>query len=163
MSNQTTHPEPGGQDFDAVTEPPVITAPLDPQVAAELAQELTLVTRALFAQLLPATAHNAVAGIPGLGSHSPAATVAAAEQAPLPNQVAPAEGGAVPEPAATPAPVTLPPPPAPAPAPAAALPVPSLPITRPDASADDVPPAEFPRPVRRRSTAVLDEIAFLDE
>ncbi|MBA2696521.1 MAG: hypothetical protein H0U62_11945 [Actinobacteria bacterium] len=36
---------------------------MDPQAAAELAQELTLVARAMFAQLLPSTAANAIAGV----------------------------------------------------------------------------------------------------
>ena len=41
---------------------------MDPQAAAELAQELTLVARAMFAQLLPSTAVNAIAGVRRVGA-----------------------------------------------------------------------------------------------
>jgi len=56
---EPTVPEVGLDQVDSSTQ-----ERMDPQAAAELAQELTLVARAMFAQLLPSTAANAIAGVP---------------------------------------------------------------------------------------------------
>ena len=56
---EPTVPEVGLDQGDSSTQ-----ERMDPQAAAELAQELTLVARAMFAQLLPSTAVNAIAGVP---------------------------------------------------------------------------------------------------
>ncbi len=59
---------------------------LHPQAAAELAQELALVSNALFAQLFPGAAMRAIAGVAGVGG------VAGVD-----DQVAPATGDVTPE------------------------------------------------------------------
>lgn len=159
---------------------------LDEQAAAELRQELALVTRALFVQLLPGTAERAIAGVPGLGGAAPAAA-APAEAA---GQLQPAAPSHAPVDVVTPEADAIP---APAPVTPAALPL-SVPLapasqeavaTAPSPAVDEVPvlpsvplalPVEVPEapvpvapePSARkradtRSMALLQEISFLDE
>lgn len=88
--------------------------PIEPEAAAELAQEITLVTRALFAQMLPATSRNAISGLPG-------------HQVPAAGTTAPTVSGAVetpapaPDPNPQPPPLQVPPPAAPVESPAEAI------------------------------------------
>ncbi|HYO40301.1 MAG TPA: hypothetical protein VER39_11650 [Nocardioidaceae bacterium] len=80
--------------------------PIQPQAAAELAQELTLVARAMFAQLLPDAGSYALSGVPVAGGPAPmsmdAASGVAFEQvahhhtAPAPAQAPLPVGEAVP-------------------------------------------------------------------
>lgn len=58
-------------EAEAQSDPRPLGPPVDPAAAAELAQELTLVTRALFAQMLPTTSRNAIAGLPGHHAATP--------------------------------------------------------------------------------------------
>ena len=143
---------------------PEAAEPLDPQVAAELAQELTLVARAMFAQLLPDTATNAVAAIsaratvaqtpeavPNAAVVPPAVPVVSVPlpslQEPLPVTMAPAtripvQPGAAAEPGHTP-PVAVP--------------------VAAETETDAVKPADPPAKPAPRTMAMLEEITFLDE
>lgn len=149
---------------------------MDPQAAAELAQELTLVARAMFAQLLPDTAANAVAGI--------SSPVASTQEPPVDAGVpAPVGMPAAPKVTSVPVPVvSVPLPSVPVPlavpvSPAARLPIqpgaaaepgPTAPATiamPADAviDADEPAPAgTTPKPAPR-TMAMLEEITFLDE
>lgn len=167
-------------DFPA-TEQEALQA-LDPQAAAELAQELTLVARAMYAQLLPDTAANAVAGISSpVGTAQGPPAVAAAEPAPV---AAPA----APQVAPTPAPaVSVPLPSLPVPLPMPMAPTPRIPV-QPGAAAgpghtpispvmpggagtdaeaktdaDEVTPVAIAPRAAPRTMAMLEEITFLDE
>lgn len=168
---------------DQVDQPTNATSePMDPQAAAELAQELTLVAKSLFAQLLPSTSAHAITGVPGLGgpdpvvdtqaaTHHEQATTAAASVASPPAVDVPATPASVPMPSAgVPVPpVAVPQVPAPAPmAPAAALPVPDAPagIPVPTLAEDPeptVPTTATPGRQGQHSLAMLEEIGFLDE
>ena len=145
---------------------------LEPQAAAELAQELALVSKALFAQLLPETPMRAIAGV-GVPVASVVGTSA---------PVSPLQGLAVPVtelpggPAARPpeppdvavgpsapmvaVPVTVP---VPAPAPVALpVPIPTRPANAAEGDASEGTPAPTHKPAHL-SLAMLEEIGFLDE
>jgi hypothetical protein len=156
--------------------------PLDPQAAAELAQELTLVSRAMFAQLLPDTARSAVAGISspvgaahGLpvdtGSPAPVAAPAAPPVAPTPDPVVSVPLPSLPVP--LPMPVAAPTPRIPVQPGAAAGPghIPMTPVMPVGAGtgaeaktdADEVAPVRIAPKPAPRTMAMLEEITFLDE
>ena len=106
---------------DSIHEPAEASVVMDPQSAAELAQELALVAKSLFAQLLPSTATRAISGVPTLG------TPATSDITPKHVQSPPADQAPAPidyQSATTAIPV----PEAPAPVAAVAIPVPSLPV-----------------------------------
>ena len=138
------------------------TEPLmEPQAAAELAQELTLVTRALFAQLLPSTSARAIAGVDWVAgaaqgsapeslteppAHHPAAAVPTTQPTPAPAApdlpASPGGTAPMPVPVAVPAPAAVAVPPttasSTAPAAPAGVPVPSVPVPGiPEASTTD--------------------------
>jgi hypothetical protein len=181
-----------GNSLDETTVGPALNgnpAPMDPQAAAELAQELALVAQALFAQLLPDTSARAVAGVPAPTGSAPAAvaplapvdtmnhsipvvasSVSEPEAAQLPDSV-PMTSPAVTEPVAVPLP-TL----AQTPAPAKAQPLQSVPMPQVQVASVPVPqlvqsaPAEEPdvtvsaaSKADQHSMAMLEEIKFLDE
>jgi hypothetical protein len=101
----------------------LIPTPIDPLSAQELAQELALVSRALFTQLMPGSADHALSGVPGMQGHGTSAGTPVAVPAPvptpvpqpttpLPQEVVPAAAPPIEHP--VPAPPSLPVPPAPA-------------------------------------------------
>lgn len=149
---------------------------MDRQAAAEIAQELMLVTKSLFAQLLPSTSAHAVSGVPGLGSPS---------QVAADTQAARVQGQPIATAATAAAPTAVPVPEAPAAGPATA-PVPSVPVPQavmPALGTQTTAPAlpETPRPIpmptpatapqttapsespEQHPLALLEEIGFLDE
>jgi hypothetical protein len=156
--------------------------PMDPEAAAELAQELTLVARAMFAQLLPDTATNAVAGISSPVGTAQGAPADASADAGSPASVAAPSAPGVVSPSAPIVSVPLPSLPVP-------LPVPMLPPTRipvqtgeagpiplspvvPGAAGTDTEgetdtveaaPAGSAAKAAPRTMAMLEEITFLDE
>jgi hypothetical protein len=151
------------------------TVDLDPMSAAELAQELTLVAQAMFAQLQPDSASYALSGVPGLDGEPTLIDAAPADAFAL----APQFGPPVPE--AVPAPATEQPPASvasvPMPSLPSALPMPVVPvevaaIAMPDmdlvdlAAPQDDLEADEPTPaaarIDPRRMAILEEIRFLD-
>lgn len=166
---------------------------MDAQSVAELSQELTLVARALFAQLLPSTAARAVAGVEEFlsgapatpdGAGQPAAHVSLAPAAgPAPTVPSPpvsvptpAVAPATPQRAESPHPVAVPlPVPDATPAteiPAAAAVTPPQPASAPapipvpalgTETTIDTEPSTTPRKRGPRSLTMLEEIGFLDE
>lgn len=111
------------QDVDLTT---TTGEPMHPQAATELAQELALVSRALFAQLVSGAATYALSGVPGIGpdrsTPAAAAAVPVAEVAVPMAEVARAVE-AIPVPVPMPVPVAVP---VVVPAAVASLQVPSL-------------------------------------
>lgn len=156
---------------DTIAEP--TKARFDPQAAAELAQELTLVARALFAQLLPDAAAYALSGLPSIASQ--VTGIAAAGQTTDPaspqvgtvdmlhaDSVAPPHGLAVPSTEAStvvaPAPVATPDVHMPGALPVAPVPTESL-ATVPKPAAVHGPPIEVPAAtVPRLEVPALDPV-----
>lgn len=148
-----------------------------PQAAAELAQELALVSNALFAQLFPGTPMRAIAGVAGVDGFEPAAPASPAAPTPSAQPVeqtpvivaVPSAPAPVSIPVDVPAAVVIPiaqpvePPPA---VPPIAVPIP-VPVAVPLASADvaltETPPVAVAHKPEHLSLAMLEEIGFLDE
>jgi hypothetical protein len=158
------------------------TVDLDPMSAAELAQELTLITQAMFAQLQPDAAAYALSGVPGLDGEPTLIDPAPADALVLAPQTGPPVHEAVPAPATEqPAPpmasVPMPSLPSALPRPvvpvevtaiampemdlpATAVPVVDLAAPQDDLEADEPTPAAVR--IDRRRMAILEEIRFLD-
>lgn len=160
---------------------PETLQPMDPQVAAELAQELTLVSRAMFAQLLPDTATNAVAGISSpvgtaqgppvdVAAPAPVAAPAAPHVAPVPVPVVSVPLPSVPVPLPVPLPPTtrIPFQHGAAAGPGHSPISPALPAdvgtdAEAKTDADEAAPIAIAPKAAPRTMAMLEEITFLDE